>query len=308
MDRLKQQTYLGRKRLIKAEDETAPDTTLGLEIPDYLNPASPAYRYRKGPSIPAATVPVAPAPAPAPASRRPDVQYSRSGKPMIWRRGAVPDPPVTRTRAGLLKNTDFGGRFRDRPPIPNLAVPELEEWVEDPAAQSRHLSGDLVEPEAPQTEESSTLWDEGREFFWEDMSGVEQDERLELLTQRPRTMNRHITELEALQSLMEQTPGDTRGHEEAMDSIVAPRLTRSHMRNQTPDYWPGSTDPSEYNPDWDPREALVHPDRPTNRRQRLITSRGAPPRLISAMDSMFKEHTGESNPFAGPEASKRIRK
>jgi hypothetical protein len=300
--------YLDRKRLIQSEDADAPDTTLGLEIPDALNPASPAYRYRKGPSLPAATEPVAPA-APSPALRKPAIQYSvTTGKPMIWRKGTVPPDPVRRTRDRLLRTPDFGGRFRDRAPIPNLAVPELEEWVEDPTANSRHLSGDLVEPVVPQTEDASTMWDEGREFFWEDMSGVEQDERLELLKQRPRTMNRDITEFESIQSLMEQTPGETRGTNEDMDSIVAPRLTRSHMRNQTPDYWPGSTDPSEHDPDWDPREAVVHPDRADNRRRRLITSRGAPSGLTRAMDNMFVEHTGEDNPFAGPEASKRIRK
>jgi hypothetical protein len=270
-------TYPERKRLLDVEGLKSPETPLGLEIPDDRNPASPAYRYG-------------------------------ASKPIAKHKSVSPDAPVTRTRASLLRNPTFVGRFRDRPPISNLAVPELEEWVEDPAAQSRHLSGDLVEPEAPQTEESSTLWDEGREFFWEDMSGVEQDERLELLKQRPRTMNRHITEFESLQSLMSETPGDTRGHEEALDSIVAPRLTRSQMRNQNPDYWPGSTDPTVANPDWDPREAVVHPDRADNRRHRLITSSGAPLGLRQAMDSMFTEHTGESNPFAGTEASKRRRR
>ena len=285
--------YLDRKRLIQAEDADAPDTTLGLEIPNYLNPASPAYRYRKGPSIqPHQTV--APAPAPAPAPRRPDVQYNQAGKPMIWRKGVTPDPAITRTRERLLSTPTFVGRFRDRPPKEPRGLPPREDTVSQPEEAA---------PEVP-----TTLWDAGREFFWEDMSDAEQGERLDLLRKRPRDMHRSATEFDSLRNLMEETPGETRGTEEAMDAIVSPRLPRAHMRNRPPTYWPGSTNPLEFSNDWDPREAAVHPDRADNRRDRLVTSRGAPPRLIAAMDNMFAEHTGEDNPFAGPEASKRIRK
>jgi len=288
-------SYLDRQRLIRDEDSAAPDTPLGLEIPDDRNPAAFSYRYKKdGPAAPAPRKP-----------STPDVQYSRSGKPMIWRKGQEADPAVTRTRARLLNNSDFEGRFRDRSPTaPQSTAPDKPQsipWMKAPEAE-------VAQPEASHSESTDTLWDKGREFWWDDMSEVEQGERVELLAQRPRNMHRDITEFESLQNLMSETPGETRGTEEAMDSMVGPRGTRTHMRNQTPNYWPGSTDPREFDADWDPREAVVHPDRADNRRNRLVTSRGAPPRLISAMDNMFQEHTGENNPFAGPEASKRIRK
>lgn len=275
--------YLDRQRLIQAEDAGAPDTRLGLEIPDALNPASPAYRYRKGPSLPLPAASEPAAPVPSPASRRPDIQYNQAGKPMIWRKGVTPDPEVTRTRARLLSNTAFEGRFRDRAPSPVPWVKEKDSEPE-PAGPTHHES--MLGPHSENTASTES----------------------ELLAQRPRDMHRDVTEFESIQSLMEQTPGETRGTNEDMDSMVAPRLTRIQMRNQTPNYWPGSTDPREFDADWDPREAVVHPDRADNRRRKMITSRGAPTHLIKAMDRMFVEHTGESNPFSGPEASKRIRK
>ena len=240
-------TYPERKRLLDVEGLKSPETPLGLEIPDDRNPASPAYRYG-------------------------------ASKPLAKHKSVSPDAPVTRTRASLLRNPTFVGRFRDRPPKEPRGLPPRDATVAQPEQQ----------PVDPHSESAAST-------------------NLELLSQRPRDMHRDITEFEALQGLMEQTPGDTMGTDEAMDSLVSPRLTRTQMRNQTPNYWPGSTDPTVANPDWDPREAVVHPDRADNRRHRLITSSGAPLGLRQAMDSMFKEHTGESNPFAGTEASKRRR-